>query len=105
MSTVAATISPIYVPATTPTFSDAGTKWTFGISPDGATLYGTDATGNLYESTDFAATWSASLHQFATGGPNESIKTMANGEVVVSANDGKIWVSSGWATSHATATW
>lgn len=105
MSTVAATTSPIFVPSTAPTVSDAGTKWAMGISPDGATVFGTDATGNLYESTDFTGTWSASLHQFATGGPIESIQQMANGEAIVAANDGKIWISTGWATSHATATW
>lgn len=69
----------------------------------GERLYGTLAIGKLYYSDDDGTTW-VLVQETGTVGGFRSIWARPDGEVILHGS-GNIWVSSGWATNPATATW
>jgi hypothetical protein len=100
---------PFALPGLNVTTYGSATAMPFAISNDRKTLYGAaNGTGTaLYQSTDDGATWTS----IATFADNVAgLQETDDGEALVftqnaSSTPGYIYRSTGWATSHSTATW
>jgi hypothetical protein len=91
----------------TVSIADGGYHNTAWLQRDG-TLLGSFGSTILETSTDSGVTWSGTLHVFPY--PIKGIRELDNGEVLVATSPGGgaaggLYLSSGWPTNHATATW
>lgn len=89
------------------TWTSASTVRPVGISKNRTTLYGAGSTNNatIVQSTDEGATWTTVKAMYNTV---THVLELDDGEALAFINNaatGRVYRSSGWSTSHTTATW
>ncbi len=110
-TTRALTAPAIGIPALNVLSYAAATAYPCGLSTDRHTIYGTAATGTLFQSTNGGGGWAiVNSTAFAASGNVVGLVETDDGEALCyvqggSAAPGFLFKSSGWTASHSAATW